>query len=213
MQAGAKRVYAVEASNMAEHCQVLVKANKLAGRIVVIRYVILLDVRFKELIRTVICPSLLCNIHSCIHICVFPLTFFCFDSGKIEDITLPEPVDVIVSEPMGYMLYNERMLETYVHARKFLAFQHRAKRKKGAGENGSSDSEMRDAFVSKNYQNWDGEVFADPKPGVMFPSVGKMFVAPFSDEALFAELYTKANFWYQQVCGLALDIAFSVTRW
>lgn len=37
VQAGAKRVYAVEASNMAEHCQALVQANKLAGRIVVVR--------------------------------------------------------------------------------------------------------------------------------------------------------------------------------
>lgn len=29
-------------------------------------------------------------------------------------------VDMIVSEPMGYMLFNERMLESYVHARKWL---------------------------------------------------------------------------------------------
>ena len=29
-------------------------------------------------------------------------------------------VDIIVSEPMGYMLYNERMLESYLHAKKFL---------------------------------------------------------------------------------------------
>ena len=35
-------------------------------------------------------------------------------------ITLPEKVDIIVSEPMGYMLYNERMLESYLHAKKFL---------------------------------------------------------------------------------------------
>lgn len=40
--------------------------------------------------------------------------------GKIEEINLPEMVDVIVSEPMGYMLFNERMLETYLHAKKFL---------------------------------------------------------------------------------------------
>ncbi|KAH8035083.1 hypothetical protein HPB51_004324 [Rhipicephalus microplus] len=40
--------------------------------------------------------------------------------GKIEEISLPEPVDVIVSEPMGYMLFNERMLETYLHAKKWL---------------------------------------------------------------------------------------------
>ncbi|VUZ56124.1 unnamed protein product [Hymenolepis diminuta] len=148
IQAGAKRVYAVEASNIAEHCRVLVQANNLSDRIIVV-------------------------------------------SGKIEEITLPEPVDVIISEPMGYMLYNERMLETYVHARKFLAPQHRAKRK---NKNGPADTEMHDVSTSGNTE----EVFALCKPGVMFPSVGKMFVAPFSDESLFAELYTKSNFWYQQ---------------
>lgn len=41
-------------------------------------------------------------------------------TGKIEEIDLPEMVDVIISEPMGYMLYNERMLETYLHAKKWL---------------------------------------------------------------------------------------------
>jgi histone-arginine methyltransferase CARM1 len=41
-------------------------------------------------------------------------------SGKIEEIELPEKVDVIISEPMGYMLLNERMLETYLHAKKWL---------------------------------------------------------------------------------------------
>ena len=33
---------------------------------------------------------------------------------------MPELVDVIISEPMGYMLYNERMLESFLHAKKFL---------------------------------------------------------------------------------------------
>lgn len=41
-------------------------------------------------------------------------------AGKIEEIELPCQVDIIISEPMGYMLYNERMLETYIHARKWL---------------------------------------------------------------------------------------------
>ena len=41
-------------------------------------------------------------------------------SGKIEEINLPEKVDIIISEPMGYMLLNERMLETFLHAKKFL---------------------------------------------------------------------------------------------
>lgn len=40
--------------------------------------------------------------------------------GKVEEVTLPEQVDVIISEPMGYMLFNERMLESYLHAKKFL---------------------------------------------------------------------------------------------
>lgn len=40
--------------------------------------------------------------------------------GKIEEINIPEQVDIIISEPMGYMLYNERMLETFLHAKKWL---------------------------------------------------------------------------------------------
>lgn len=77
VQAGAKKVYAVEASNMANNAELLVAANHLSDKIVVI-------------------------------------------AGKIEEIELPERVDCIVSEPMGYMLYNERMLETYLHAKKWL---------------------------------------------------------------------------------------------
>lgn len=77
VQAGAKKVYAVEASSMAHHAQALVKSNRLHEKIQVI-------------------------------------------AGKIEEIELPEDVDVIISEPMGYMLYNERMLETYLHAKKWL---------------------------------------------------------------------------------------------
>ncbi|KAL1129504.1 hypothetical protein AAG570_012449 [Ranatra chinensis] len=77
VQAGAKRVYAVEASSMAQHAETLVRANHVQDKIKVI-------------------------------------------AGKIEEVELPESVDVIISEPMGYMLYNERMLETYLHAKKWL---------------------------------------------------------------------------------------------
>lgn len=77
-QAGARKVYAVEASSMAKHAETLVFNNKLNDRIQVI-------------------------------------------PGKIEEINLPEQVDIIISEPMGYMLFNERMLETYLHAKKWLA--------------------------------------------------------------------------------------------
>lgn len=76
-EAGAAKVYAVEASNMAEHAQRLIDANKLSDVITVI-------------------------------------------AGKIEEIELPQKVDIIISEPMGYMLYNERMLETFLHAKKWL---------------------------------------------------------------------------------------------
>jgi len=76
-QAGAKRVYAVEASSIAVHAKALVAANKV-----------------DDVIKVV--------------------------SGKIEEISVPELVDVIISEPMGYMLLNERMLETFLHAKKFL---------------------------------------------------------------------------------------------
>ena len=30
--------------------------------------------------------------------------------GKVEEITLPEKVDVIISEPIGFLLVHERML-------------------------------------------------------------------------------------------------------
>ncbi|UJR24979.1 hypothetical protein I4U23_006342 [Adineta vaga] len=76
-QAGARKVYAVEASSMAQHAKTLVDNNQLGNRIEVI-------------------------------------------AGKIEEIVLPEQVDVIISEPMGYMLYNERMLESFLHAKKWL---------------------------------------------------------------------------------------------
>ncbi|XP_077694483.1 histone-arginine methyltransferase CARM1 isoform X3 [Eretmochelys imbricata] len=76
--------------------------------------------------------------------------------GKVEEISLPEQVDIIISEPMGYMLFNERMLESYLHAKKYL------------------------------------------KPsGNMFPTIGDVHLAPFTDEQLYMEQFTKANFWYQ----------------
>ncbi|CAH1772437.1 unnamed protein product [Owenia fusiformis] len=114
VQAGARKVYAIEASSMAQHCQHLVNSNKLSDRIQVI-------------------------------------------AGKVEEVELPEQVDVIISEPMGYMLFNERMLESYLHAKKWL------------------------------------------KPGgKMFPTLGDLHVTPFTDDSLYMEQFSKANFWYQQ---------------
>ncbi|XP_032243149.2 histone-arginine methyltransferase CARMER [Nematostella vectensis] len=113
IQAGARKVYAIEASSMAAHAEMLVKKNNLQDQIIVI-------------------------------------------PGKVEEVNVPEQVDMIISEPMGYMLYNERMLESYVHAKKWL------------------------------------------KPGgKMFPTQGDLHIAPFFDDALYLEHFSKANFWYQ----------------
>ncbi|XP_016648040.1 PREDICTED: probable histone-arginine methyltransferase 1.4 [Prunus mume] len=74
-QAGAKHVYAVEASEMAEYARKLIAGNPSLGqRITVIK-------------------------------------------GKVEEVELPEKADILISEPMGTLLINERMLETYVIAR------------------------------------------------------------------------------------------------
>lgn len=35
----------------------------------------------------------------------------------MEAATLPEKADILVSEPMGTLLVNERMLESYIYAR------------------------------------------------------------------------------------------------
>lgn len=115
-QAGAKHVYAVEASEMAEYARKLIAGNPSLGkRITVVK-------------------------------------------GKIEEVELPEKADILISEPMGTLLVNERMLETYVIAR--------------------------DRFLVPN--------------GKMFPTVGRMHMAPFSDEYLFVEVANKALFWQQQ---------------
>ncbi|KAJ0403977.1 hypothetical protein ATCC90586_005844 [Pythium insidiosum] len=81
--------------------------------------------------------------------------------GKMESVELPEPVDVVVSEPMGFFLVHERMLETYVDA-------------------------------GKKWRRADSPGFK------MFPSVGTMFVAPFSDESIFREQMGKVAFWEQR---------------
>ncbi|ERN02190.1 hypothetical protein AMTRI_Chr02g223030 [Amborella trichopoda] len=115
-QAGAKHVYAVEASDMAEYARKLIAGNPLLGqRITVIK-------------------------------------------GKIEEVDLPEKADILISEPMGTLLVNERMLETYVIAR--------------------------DRFLVPH--------------GKMFPTIGRIHMAPFSDEYLFVEIANKALFWQQQ---------------
>ncbi|KAH7434368.1 hypothetical protein KP509_06G014400 [Ceratopteris richardii] len=114
-QAGAKHVYAVEASGMAEHARKLIAGNPLLSSVITV-----------------------------IH-------------GKVEEIELPEKADILISEPMGTLLVNERMLESYVISR--------------------------DRFLKPN--------------GKMFPSIGRIHLAPFSDEYLHVEIASKALFWQQ----------------
>ncbi|KAK8783285.1 hypothetical protein V5799_010351 [Amblyomma americanum] len=73
-QAGAKTVYAVEASDVAEVAKKVVSSNKVDDQVIVIQ-------------------------------------------SKVEDAVLPEKVDAIVSEWMGYMLLYESMLQSVISAR------------------------------------------------------------------------------------------------
>ncbi|CAK9238579.1 unnamed protein product [Sphagnum jensenii] len=115
-QAGAKHVYAVEASDMAYYARKLIAGNQPYGQRITV-----------------------------IH-------------GKVEEVELPEKADILISEPMGTLLVNERMLESYIIAR---------------------------------------DRFLVPK-GKMFPSIGRIHMAPFSDEYLYSEIASKALFWHQQ---------------
>jgi protein arginine N-methyltransferase 1 len=73
-QAGARRVFAVEGTSVAQHAETMAKAHGFGGVIEVLR-------------------------------------------GRMEDVTLPEPVDVIVSEWMGYFLLRESMIHSVIYAR------------------------------------------------------------------------------------------------
>ncbi|XP_056157060.1 histone-arginine methyltransferase CARM1-like [Lampris incognitus] len=77
VQAGAVKVYAVEANPMAKYAEVMVQSNSVSDRIMVLE-------------------------------------------GNMEEVSCPDMVDVIISEPIGYMLLNERMLESLLYARKWL---------------------------------------------------------------------------------------------
>jgi histone-arginine methyltransferase CARM1 len=130
-QAGAKTVYAVEASSMGEVVRSLADAN--ADRLPHAKVVVLMK----------------------------PLE-------NIKDDEVHTKVDVIVSEPIGTFLFNERMIETYLCAR--------------------------DRFL---------------KPGgKLFPNVGNLFIAPFSDPTLHWEQQAKDAFWRNSdFYGLDLNAA------
>ncbi|XP_078445854.1 protein arginine methyltransferase 6 isoform X2 [Wolffia australiana] len=73
-QAGAKKVYAIDASQIAVQASEVVKANNLCDKVIVLH-------------------------------------------GRVEDVSIDEEVDVIISEWMGYMLLYESMLGSVITAR------------------------------------------------------------------------------------------------
>lgn len=106
IQAGAKHVYAVEASNMADIARKLIAGVQAAP----------FPFHPAACTRVCVCESVLCL---CVSGCAANglsdrVTVI---RGKVEEVKLPEKVDVIVSEPMGFMLIHERMLESYIAAR------------------------------------------------------------------------------------------------
>eukprot|EP01118_Nematostelium_gracile_P010543 TRINITY_DN3648_c0_g1_i1.p1 TRINITY_DN3648_c0_g1~~TRINITY_DN3648_c0_g1_i1.p1 ORF type:complete len:509 (-),score=155.67 TRINITY_DN3648_c0_g1_i1:14-1540(-) len=74
VQAGAKKVYAIEASDLADWTELIVASNGLSEKITVLK-------------------------------------------GRIEDLHLPEQVDIIISEWMGTFLIFESMMESLLFAR------------------------------------------------------------------------------------------------
>ncbi|ESO07324.1 hypothetical protein HELRODRAFT_76772 [Helobdella robusta] len=72
--AGAKKVYAVEASNISKLCKKIIEKNKVDGIVQVIH-------------------------------------------GRVEEVSIPEKVDVIISEWMGFYLLHESMLQSVIVAR------------------------------------------------------------------------------------------------
>lgn len=73
-QAGASKVYAVEATNMAQHARDLIRGNAVDHIVEVLQ-------------------------------------------GSMEDLVLPEKVDIIISEWMGYFLVRESMFDSVIVAR------------------------------------------------------------------------------------------------
>lgn len=148
-QAGAKRVYAVqfflniihiptspliylffftfqvEASSMAAHCKVPI--DWLSFNKLILKNFLKLN-RRKNSIEFWIGNLFCANLREFSFFLLFKALVSANDmdgvisvlAAKIEEVQLPELVDVIVSEPMGYMLVNERMLESFIYARKFL---------------------------------------------------------------------------------------------
>jgi len=93
---------------MAQHAETLIKANGLEGRIVVVN-----SVGASSLPCGLACRS---RRHISTHL-IPPSYISPKQRDPVEEMELPERVDIIVSEPIGFLLVHERMLETYLVAR------------------------------------------------------------------------------------------------
>eukprot|EP00741_Cyanophora_paradoxa_P016673 tig00020934_g16102.t1 len=163
-RAGARKVYACEASDVARHAEAIVAANGLQETISVVR-------------------------------------------GRVEDVeSLPEKVDAIVSEWMGYGLLYESMLHSVVAARdRFL---------KPGGlvrpvPTSSSAGPLRPARPPRPA----GRRRGAPPPRAparlqMMPSHARLYLAPFSDEEYFQH---KIDYW-RDVHGFSMEPLVGVAR-
>ncbi len=77
--------------------------------------------------------------------------------GQLAELSMPEPIDVIISEPWGFFLFHERMVEAFLIAR--------------------------DRFLRPG--------------GTLFPTTGRLWLAPFVDQKLFEGRVSRKKFWEQ----------------
>lgn len=91
--------------------------------------------------------------------------------GTVEATTLPEKADIIISEPMGFALFHEQMLDTFILAR---------------------DKFLKTPFVTKTSIVRDGCDMVEggqAAGGMMFPSRATVYAAPLSDAGALREQY------------------------
>jgi len=96
LQAGAKHVYAIEASEMAEYARKLIAGNPLLGQRITVRYFFF--------------PVFFCSLF--ISYWISQGNTYCINylyiqviKGRVEDVVLPEKADILISEPMGKFIF------------------------------------------------------------------------------------------------------------
>lgn len=91
----------------------------------------------------------------------------------LQQLELPEKVDIIISEPLGPALFHEQMINVLLEAR--------------------------DRFLAPS--------------GKIFPTTGRVWLAPFTDPTLYVHRYAKSAFWERKdFYGVDLRAASEVAR-